>query len=425
MDDNRLGVWTFERDGEQIAWGRPGVTDEERAAAGRETLAAVRAALLAENRSRAALAMEAALPEGQDVLRVWASRDPRDLRARLGGERLAVWAEGDVLHVLWRGEDGPPNVGGGLQPVLWPVDGAPDLWEASVRVRGLDEAVIELHVVPERPSHRDHRNHGEHGDHGKHGHHGEHRADGHVTVRWRGPRAPSPAPGPAEVTGVVERHELRFLGEARGVTVYRPPGAAGPLPGCVMADGQFVPALARTLEPAVLAGDVPPFVLVGVHCASGTGGADETGDARGREYIPSSDPPRFAAHLAFVADTVLGWARETCGAAAGPWIAAGVSNGADWALGAACRRPDVFRKVAALSPGSPPSQDDPSAAGGAPARCYLGAGTLESGFRESARDWAVALSGRGCAVRHEEWIGGHDAYWWSQRLPVALAFLLA
>jgi hypothetical protein len=85
------------------------------------------------------------------VVRVWQPRDPAGLRARLGEQPLAVWAEDDVLHVLWQGQAEEVMLGGGVQPRLWPVEGTDVLWEASLRVRRLDEAVITVLVVP-RPA---------------------------------------------------------------------------------------------------------------------------------------------------------------------------------------------------------------------------------------------------------------------------------
>ncbi|MDR2987055.1 MAG: hypothetical protein LBV34_19680 [Nocardiopsaceae bacterium] len=78
------------------------------------------------------------------MLRVWSPRDLADLRTQLGDNSLDVWAEGDVLHVLVRGEGEDPHLGGGIQPRLWPVDDADDLWEASLRIRDLQETVITI-----------------------------------------------------------------------------------------------------------------------------------------------------------------------------------------------------------------------------------------------------------------------------------------
>lgn len=135
---DRLAVWTYEEAGEEIPGGDLSVTDAERAAAGRETIGARWQALLPGNRSRAAAQYAAGgLPEGQDVVRVWRLRDPAELRARLSEPPLAVWAEDDVLHVLWQGQADEVWLGGGVQPRLWPVAGTGDLWEASLRIRRL------------------------------------------------------------------------------------------------------------------------------------------------------------------------------------------------------------------------------------------------------------------------------------------------
>src|SRR5215469_15670248 len=89
-DQDRLAVWTYEEAGEQIPNGDPSVTDAERAAAGRETLAERFAAVLPANRKRAAERYAAGgLPDGQDVARVWRPRDQAELRVRLTEPPLA------------------------------------------------------------------------------------------------------------------------------------------------------------------------------------------------------------------------------------------------------------------------------------------------------------------------------------------------
>src|SRR5215475_6745263 len=113
----RLDVWTYVEAGEEIPCGDPSVTDAERAAAGRETLAERWRALLPGNRSRAAERYAAGgLPDGEDMVRVWRRRGPDALRARLGQDPLTTWSEGDVLHVLWRGRAEEVRLGGGVQP---------------------------------------------------------------------------------------------------------------------------------------------------------------------------------------------------------------------------------------------------------------------------------------------------------------------
>ena len=49
---------------------------------------------------------------------------------------------------------------------------------------------------------------------------------------------------------------------------------------------------------------------------------------------------------------------------------------------------------------------------------------LEAGFRSATRQWAERLQRAGLPCRYQEWIGGHDGFWWDQQLPAALAWLL-
>jgi len=401
---DRLAVWTYHEYGEEIPQGDPSVTDAERAAAGRETVAARFQALLPGNRSRAAAQYAAGeLPAGEDAVRVWRPRDPAVLYARLGGQPLAAWAEDDVLHVLWQGQAEQVQLGGGIQPQLWPAEGAADLWEASLRIRGLEETVLTMVVMPQPPGPA---------------------APGQIPdmLVWRGPRAAAAGPEASKLTGTVTEDTLdsAALGAPRPVTVYRPPVPAGPLPGCLLADGQSATGFARVLEPAILAGSAPPVLLVGVHNAGDP--AHPWVDRRAQEYLPRHSRRRFAAHLSFVTDSVIPWAVRRFGAAGGPWTSAGFSNGAAWAIAAAQRRPDVFATVAAFSAGVVPGRLAGRAAG---VRHYLAAGRLEPGFRRATREWADRLRRAGRPVEYTEWAGGHDPYWWDQQLPVALGWLLA
>lgn len=402
---DRLAVWTFEDYGEQIPAGDPSVTDSERAAADRETISARWQALLPANRRRAAGQYSAGgLPEGQDVVRVWQPRDPATLRARLGHEPLAAWSEDDILHVLWQGDAGQVQLIGGVQMRLWPVEGAGDLWEGSLRIRHLDEAVISVVVAPlpagsDRPGRMPDR------------------------LVWRGPRAPAALTADGQLSGTLEEHtfDSAALRAPRRVTIYRPPVPAGPLPGCVLADGQATRGFAQVLESAILAGAAPPVLLVGVDNA--TGHARPWADRRAQEYLPGRSP-RFHAHLRFVTGEVIPWAASQSGAAEVPWVAAGFSNGGAWAIAAAQRRPDLFRGVAAFSAGIVPRQIT-RAARAARVRHYLAAGRLEPGFRRATLQWAQRLQRAGLPCRYQEWAGGHDEFWWEQQLPVALAWLLA
>jgi enterochelin esterase-like enzyme len=402
-DADVFAIRTMTTGGEDVTFSDPYVSDAERAAAGRETVAARMRSLLPANRRRALAAYAAGgLPDGEELLRVWCPREPADLRERLGDQKYTLWAEDDVLHVLWRGEAEQVILAGGVHAPMWPVDGETGLWEASLRVRRLDEAVITVMVnwlgAADLPFGRP------------------------VTdvMTWHGPGAGAAVAVEGELAGEVrsETLESAALHGPRGVTVYVPPGAAGPLPGCVLADGQTVPGFARLLEPAVASGAAPPVLLIGVHSG---GGADRS-DLRSQEYLPRHRPRRFAAHLSFVIDEVIPWAAGEFPVAAGQrWVAGGFSSGAAWAIAAAQRRPDVFGGVAAFSAGKVPRR---IAAASRDVRHYLAAGTLEAGFRAGTLEWAARLRRAGVPCGVHEWAGGHDPYWWHRTLPGALAWLL-
>ena len=217
--------------GDESAYGDPSVTDEQRAAAGFETVAGRTLALMETNRRRAAAQYAAGcLPEDQDVLRVWCPRDPAGLRTRLGEALLAAWSEADILHILWQGQADLVQLAGGVQLEMWPVAGTEGLWEASMRIRRLDEAIISIMVLPigvgDPPF-------------------GRPAAD---TLAWRGRNAPEPS-AVQPLTGAVQEHVLdsATLGAPRAVTVYIPPAPmdSGRVPGCVLADGQSARGFAR------------------------------------------------------------------------------------------------------------------------------------------------------------------------------------
>jgi enterochelin esterase-like enzyme len=403
-DRDRLAVWTYEEAGQQIPVGDPSVTDAERTAAGRETLAERFAAVLPDNRSRAASQYATAgLPDGQDVMRVWRPRDPAELRARLSDPPLAFWSEDDDLHVLWQGQAAEVQLYGGVQPRLWPVPGTDDLWEVSLRVRRLDEAVISLVVASRQAG-------------------GDWPTQIPDVRVWRGPRAVV-VPSAQPLRGAVQEHTLasRALRTERQLTVYQPPDPGRPAPGCLLADGEAVTGFAPALEWAIEAGAVPPVLLIGLHHALGP--PSSRSDLRAQEYLPGHSRRRFDTHLRFVTDEVIPWAGERFGPVSGPWVAAGFSNGAAWAIAAGQRRPDLIGAVAAFSAGVVPRRIS-DAARSARIPHYLAAGTLEPGFRRSTRQWAERLARAGLPYRHEEWIGGHDQKWWEQQLPIALDWVL-
>ena len=301
VKQDKLLVWTYVDGDEDVACGEPDVSDDDRRAAGRPTLAELTRECRTRNRERAVERGRIPdLPDGLEFARVWTPRDPAELHRHVQTDDLAVWAEDDVLHLLWRGTAAQVDVGGGIQKSLWPVVGADDLWEASVRVRALDRCAFSLHVFAQRagdtPFGRP--------------------AD--VSTEWHGPAAPDRLPEARPLRGRLLTHTVdsTALGGARTITAYSPP-VDGALPGCVLADGQSTEHFAPVLEHAMLTGAAPPTVVVGVHSAQDP--APTWSDARSQEYVPGSNRRRFSAHLAFVVDEVLPWARREFGIRERTW----------------------------------------------------------------------------------------------------------
>jgi predicted alpha/beta superfamily hydrolase len=160
-------------------------------------------------------------------------------------------------------------------------------------------------------------------------------------------------------------HDFRSpaLGTTRRVSVYLPPGygeSAARYPVLYLQDGQnlfdparaFVPGqdwgLDETAEALIGAGDIEPLILVGI---------DHAGVERLDEYTPSRDPRtraggRLAVYRRMLVDELKPWidARYRTRPEAACTGVGGSSLGGLAALEMALTRPDVFGRVAALSP---------------------------------------------------------------------------
>jgi hypothetical protein len=402
---DRLAVQVITIDGERAPNGDPYVTDAERRGAGVETERDVRRRLRPGNRRLARSRYERRddpLPADVPLWRIWRPRDPAELRARLGDERSVRWTDGDVLELLWRGNADDVACIGAIQLPFWRV-GRSDLWELSVRIARLDEAVISVVPLPRR--------------------HDEPRFGGMLEeqpLHLRGARAPQ-APRTAEIAPIATcTLEGDGIGPARPVSVWRPPRSAGPLPVVYCADGATT-LLAPTIAAAIEDGHLPPLLLVGIE----SGRVERSIDRRAQEYLPGVSRRRFAAHERFVLDVVLPYAEREHGASDDPAkrFTYGFSNGACWALAMAQRHPSQLAGAAALSVAG----GDPRRVRRHPGQRYaLCAGTLEHGFRRSTASWAHAL-GRDPSVHvaHVERVAGHDPGLWREQAPWALAHLVA
>lgn len=197
----------------------------------------------------------------------------------------------------------------------------------------------------------------------------------------------------------------------RQVTVYVPPD---PPEAVVFAgDGQLISQWGGYLETA----DVPPTMIVGAHR---TDDPDEM--VRIREYSPSFDEERFAAHERFFVDEVRGWVRSRLGVALPPERTAvcGVSASGELALAMGLRHPDVYGAVLCASPGGgfQPPAEMPSPL----PRTYLVAGTQEPWFLENANRWADAMLDAGADVVMAERAGDHGDPFWQAEFPLMVAW---
>lgn len=197
----------------------------------------------------------------------------------------------------------------------------------------------------------------------------------------------------------------------RQVTVYVPPD---PPEAVVFAgDGQLISQWGGYLETA----DVPPTMIVGAHR---TDDPDEM--VRIREYSPSFDKERFAAHEHFFVEEIRGWVRSRFSVAlpAERTAVCGVSASGELALSMGLRHPDVYGAVFCASPGG--GFRPPAVLPSPLPRTYLVAGTLEPWFLENANRWADALLDAGADVVMTERVGDHGDPFWQAEFPLMVAW---
>ncbi|HKW23969.1 MAG TPA: alpha/beta hydrolase-fold protein [Ktedonobacterales bacterium] len=196
----------------------------------------------------------------------------------------------------------------------------------------------------------------------------------------------------------------------RQVTVYVP---LAPSESIVFAGdgGWHISRLGTVLEAA----NVQSTMIVGVH-----GLADD--DARLKEYSPTFDAERFAAHEQFFVEVVRQWVQSRFGVVLPPERTAvwGASLGGELALAMGVRHPDIYGTVFSASPGG--GYRPPAVLPNPLPRVYLVAGTLEPFFRENATRWAVALRDAGADVVMTERVGSHGDAFWREEFPLMVAW---
>lgn len=198
----------------------------------------------------------------------------------------------------------------------------------------------------------------------------------------------------------------------RQVTAYLPSSPAEAI--VFAADGGWH---AAHLAAALQAADAPPTVIVGVH-----GLQDD--DGRLKEYVPTFDAERFAAHEKFFVDDVRAWVRATFAltlpaARTAIW---GASLGGELALALGLRHPDIYRSVFSASPGAGyrPPANLPSPL----PRAYLVAGAQEPFFLQNTTRWADALRGANADIAMMERAGTHGGAFWYEEFPLMVRWAL-
>ena len=141
-----------------------------------------------------------------------------------------------------------------------------------------------------------------------------------------------------------------------------------------------------------------------------------------REYSPSFDEERFAAHERFFVEDVRRWVRSRFGVAlpAERTAVCGVSASAEFSLAMGLRHPDIYGAVFSASPGA--GYRPPAVMPSPLPRTYLIAGTLEPFFLENATRWADALRDAGADVVMTERVGDHGDPFWQAEFPLMVAW---
>ena len=313
-----------------------------------------------------------------------------DASAALGTRDVVGIAEGDVLSVLARRSSGPVTLCCSIDAPLSRI-GDSDLWVLSVRVLGLDRAVLDLQVTP--PS----------GD----------------LAAYYGAQVQASRPA-AKLLGTLVRQTLHSaaLGEERHLTIYLPPGhdPAQRYPVVYLADGGVLPAYAGAIEAAIVSGRVRPVIVAGL-----SPGMRDPGN-RAREYLVGRSASRFRDQMQFVFDEAMPFIETTYGGSDRPQdrMLAGFSDGAAWALATGLRNRTRIGTITALSLGWIQASD--GVASDDRPRLYLAAGTLEPDFYRMTAQAARRAEGSAAPLRFDTFASGHVLVAWQTMLVEALAW---
>jgi enterochelin esterase-like enzyme len=337
------------------------------------------------------------------------------LLARQRAESSPVWADGDVATFVFQGEADRVELRLGGDPETRPLTRLPgsDVWTVRLEKPGLERGVFTYWLTSTRAGHTS-------------------GGDWARPRYWRGPKAPPAVEVREALQGVLEVAELASpaLGASRKITTYVPPGhdRHRPSPVVYVSDGEGVKGFARVVEPMVVAGRIPPVVLVGVHAGGYLGprpkgpiAFDPNLDLRLQEYIPSANPKRFADHETFFVKEVPAWAEKRFGVSADreDRAVSGYSNGGRFAAEMGFRHPEVFGHAFCFSVAGDAAKALATKAD-QPVRFYLAAGTWEPIFHRLTAKLADALKERGVAVTFSSRVAAHDEAMWREEFADAV-----
>jgi hypothetical protein len=205
-------------------------------------------------------------------------------------------------------------------------------------------------------------------------------------------------------------------GEMREVYFWYPPNVTeAPLPVLYVVDGvSGLEMIVAGLRPAMMQGHLNPMLIVAMEASR---------QRRTQEYaLGRRRNPYWQRHFDWFVDTVMPWSEANAGASSDPAQRGlgGYSNGADWAIAAAIRRPDLFSRVLAHSPVNEVRADIPDTLRG---RWVISAGWEEGGGEIRSLNDRIArrLDGRTYRQCLGPW--GHTGSSWREISPGSTAWL--
>ncbi|MBN1851610.1 MAG: hypothetical protein JW829_02770, partial [Pirellulales bacterium] len=195
-----------------------------------------------------------------------------------------------------------------------------------------------------------------------------------------------------------------YLQEERRLSILLPHASCiqDTYPVVFCADGHDILNMIPVIASGMRTGDVPPVVVVGVHCNVET---------RAEDYVAGIDSSRFAAHEKFFTTEVFEWVeadlgftptRSNCGLF-------GFSNGGALVIHLSLRHREKFGVVIAFSVSRSPEKIENSEYIREPRpRYYLAAGVQERLFKKNTLRIAKALAKHGIEHLYVERDAGHN-----------------